>query len=241
MSRAAYKGKQLKTNNNMQYERPTKRTDKVQKIAHTTSNQVLIGDWEEVKGIDAQTLNTKLAEEKLDGLIIRGYEMNFDKVNFNGEMYDKTAYDEFIQTYFVDNGLNMPVDINHDGMHDWRAYCGRVLYCEVNTVGLYFVVYIPRTYPEYSHLVWALKEKLIQGFSKEGFVGYDDYDWVFKEDGTFDHEQVHKMAIVSVSLVFTPANAIPFEKMQETRNALLFENKTKEAERNTLEAMFNPK
>lgn len=221
--------------------RPERKTDAVKKTPHIVRNVALIGEWSEVAGIDAQTLNKKLSNENLDGLIIKGYEMKFDQMNFNREMYDRDAYDEFIQSYFVDNGLNMPVDINHGGQCNWRDYCGRVLYCEVNTVGLYFVVYVPRTYADYDRLLWGLQNGFIQGLSKEGFVDADDFDWIWNEDGTFDHEQIHRMQIVSVSLVYTPANAIPFERVQEVRNALVFENKNRKdnADRDTLDAMFN--
>ena len=196
------------------------------RAAHIIRENVLLGDWKEVQGVEAQAIKPELAQEKLDGLIIKGYEMKFGKTNENGEQYDVTAFDEFIKRYFVDGKMNMPTDVNHEGVYNWHAYCGRVLYIEVNSVGFYFAAYVPRTYPEYDRLLWALKNGIIQGFSKEGFVGYDDYDLVWNDDGTFDHEQIHKMSVVSVSLVCTPANGLPFEQMKETRNALYFENKT---------------
>lgn len=202
------------------------RLKNAKRAAHIIRETVLLGDWEEVPGVDAQTIKPELSPEKLDGLIIKGYEMKFGKTNENGEQYDVTAFDEFIKRYFVDGKMNMPMDVNHQGWQDWRSYCGRVLYIEVNSVGFYFAAYVPRTYPEYDRILWALKNGIIQGFSKEGFVGYDDYDLVWNADGTFDHEQIHKMSVVSVSLVCTPANGLPFEQMKETRNALYFENKT---------------
>lgn len=202
------------------------RSKNAKRAAHIIRENVLLGDWEEVQGVEAQTIKPELAPEKLDGLIIKGYEMKFGKTNENGEQYDVTAFDEFIKRYFVDGKMNMPVDVNHQGWQDWRSFCGRVLYIEVNSVGFYFAAYVPRTYPEYDRLLWALKNGIIQGFSKEGFVGYDDYDLVWNADGTFDHEQIHKMSVVSVSLVCTPANGLPFEQMKETRNSLYFENKT---------------
>lgn len=217
------------------------RAKNAKKVAHFVRDQVLLGDWEEVPaGTEAQTIKADLAPEKLDGLIIKGYEMKFGKTNENGEQYDKTAFDEFIKSYFVDGKLNMPVDINHEGYHDWRSYCGRVLYIEVNSVGFYFAVYIPRTYPEYDRLMWALKNGIIQGFSKEGFVDWNDYDVKFDEDGTFAYELIHKMSVVSVSLVCTPANGLAFEKMQQTKNALVFENKTQSGKKSLAE-LFNNK
>ena len=210
------------------------------KVDHILRDTVLLGNWEEVQGINAQTIRPDLAAENLDGLIIKGYEMKFGQTNENGEQYDKTAFDEFIKSYFVEGKLNMPVDINHEGCHDWRSYCGRVLYIEVNSVGFYFAVYIPRSYAEYDRLLWALKNGIVQGFSKEGFVGWDDYDIVYDKDGSFNHEQIHKTRVVSVSLVCTPANGIAFEQMKETRNALVFENKTQGGKK-TLAELFNSK
>ena len=215
------------------------RAKNAKRAAHVIRETVLLGDWEEVQDISAQTLKPELAPEKLDGLIIKGYEMKFGKTNENGEQYDQTAFDEFIKRYFVDGKMNMPVDVNHEGWNNWHAYCGRVLYIEVNSVGFYFAVYVPRTYPEYDRVLWALKAGIIQGFSKEGFVGYDDYDIIWNTDGTFDHEQIHKMSVVSVSLVCTPANGLPFEQMKETKNALIFVNKTQSDKKPTLAEMLN--
>lgn len=220
-----------------EYIRPTKKSDNVRKQSHVTRDMVLLGDWEKIEGVDARTINPNLAEEKLNGLIIKGYEMKWSKTNENGERYDKTAFDEFIQQYFVDGKLNMAVDIDHQGEIDWRNYCGRVLYIETNSVGFYFVVYVPSTYADFDRLLWALENGIIQGFSKEGFVSWEDYDWVYKEDSSFDHEQIHKMRVVKVSLVSTPANGLAFEQMKRT-NALVFENKNETKSGKTLADLF---
>ena len=226
-----------------EYIRPTRKTDSYKPQSHIVRDQVLIGDWKEVQDIDAQTLNKNLASEKLNGLILRGYEMKFGKVNENREEYDPNAFDEFIQKYFVDGKMNMPVDINHNGYNDWKAYCGRVLYIEVNTVGFYFVVYVPRAYEYYNELKWRLEQGIIQGFSKEGFVSYQDYQTVWNDDGTFDHDIIKRISVVSVSLVCTPANGLPFEKMQETKNALAFFNNIEEKPKKgkSLSDVFNNK
>ena len=218
------------------------RAKNAKKAPHLIRETVLLGDWEEVQGVEAQTL-PEFAPEKLDGLILKGYEMKWGNTNENGEQYDPTAFDDFIKRYFVDGKMNMPVDINHEGYGNWHSYCGRVLYIEVNSVGFYFAVYVPRTYPEYDRVLWALKSGIIQGFSKEGFVDWNDYDVIWNVDGTFDHEQIHKMSVVSVSLVCTPANGLPFEQMKETKNALVFvnsfEEKTQSDKKPTLAEMLN--
>ena len=216
-----------------------KKTDKIDHAPHMVRDAVLLGDWEEVQGVNAQTLNKELAPESLDGLILRGYEMKFGETNENGEQYAKDAFDKFIQEYFVERKLNMPVDINHEGWSNWQAYCGRVLYIETNSVGFYFGVYVPKTYRYYDDLRNMLRNGIIQGFSKEGFATDWEYRW--REDGSFDYELIKEIAVVSVSLVCTPANGIAFERMQEVQNALVFKNKLQKdnASGSTLAAMFN--
>ena len=206
------------------------------RIADTT----LLGNWEEVQGIEAQTLKADLSPEKLDGLILRGYEMKWNTTNENYERYAPTAFDNFINDYFVARNLNMPVDINHEGCYNYKAICGRVLYIESNSVGFYFVIYVPRTFEDYDNLKWRLQEGIIQGFSKEGYAT----DWAYKytEDGSFDYELINEMKLLSVSLVSTPANGVPFEKKQEVKNGLVYITKNikeKAESASALEAMFN--
>ena len=134
----------------------------------------------------------------------------------------------------------MPVDINHEGWNNWQAYCGRVLYIETNSVGFYFVVYVPRTFRYYEDLKNMLRNGIIQGFSKEGFA--TDWEYFWKKDGSFDYELIKEISVLSVSLVCTPANGIAFERMQEIQNALVFKNKLQEnnaSGKSTLAAMFN--
>lgn len=203
------------------------------------SDAVLIGNWEEVSGVSAQTINPQLGTDKLDGLILKGYEMKWNETNGNYERYEPGAFDDFIKEYFVEKGLNMPVDINHEGWNNYHAICGRVLYIETNSVGFYFVVYIPKGFEAYDDLKWRLENGLLQGFSKEGYA--TDWEYRYKENGEFDYELIKKMRLLSVSIVSTPANGVLFEKMQEVKNGLVYVNKTIEkAERkSTLEAMFN--
>ena len=217
-----------------------KKTDKIDNAPHMVRDAVLLGDWEDVQGMQAQTLHKDLAPETLDGLIIRGYEMKWGETNENGEQYAQDAFDKFINDYFVQRKLNMPVDINHEGWSNWQAYCGRVLYIETNSVGFYFVVYVPRTFRYYEDLKNMLRNGIIQGFSKEGFA--TDWEYFWKKDGSFDYELIKEISVLSVSLVCTPANGIAFERMQEIQNALVFKNKLQEnnaSGKSTLAAMFN--
>lgn len=196
----------------------------------------LIGNWEEVQGIPASTITKNDKDtEKLDGLIIKGYETKFaGGTNENGERYTKDCIDDFITHYFVGNGLNMPVDIQH--VQDLDHLAGRVLYIESNEVGFYFVAYVPRTFKNYTVLKDLLRNGIIQGFSKMGWA--TDYEYKYKKDGTFDYMLIKRMEIVAMSLVAVPANAIAFEKVAEVENGLRFEKKTDKRE-SGIDDMFN--
>ena len=188
-------------------------------------NAVKIGDWKEVKAIPVSTITKRDTDTALlDGLIVKGYEMEWDKTNENYERYEKTAFDKFILEYFVDRGLNLTVDIQH---YDWlEALAGRVIYAEINTRGMYYVAYIPRTYVHYEIVLNLLREGILQGFSKMGYA--TDWKWVYNEEtGEFEYELIKEFKLLSMSLVTTPANGIPFERLQETKqNSLVFKNTT---------------
>lgn len=189
----------------------------------TIRNSVMLGEWSDVKDIPAENLNKWTNDpDKLHGLIFKGYEMKWGAVNTNGEMYDEQAFDKFIEDYFVQKGFNMPVTIEHSYDPQWVA--GRVLYIERNSVGFYFVVYIPDTYKNYEQVKWMAQEGLLQGLSKEGF--YVDCDWEQDDKGEW-YVQVHELIMSRVSLVCTPANGVKFESMKETKNAVRFTKKEK--------------
>ena len=196
--------------------------DKV-KIQDTT----LIGNWEEVQNLPLSAITKKDTDTtKLDGLVIRGYETKFDKTNENGERYAPGCLDDFIQSYFIDNGLNMVVDLQHG--YDIDSQVGRVIYLETNTVGFYFVAYIPKSVARYEQIRNLLKEGILQGFSKCGWA--TEYDYKYTADGELDYMLVKKMDIVSVSLVTSPANAVAFEGFGETvQNRLEYRNRLKDA------------
>ena len=60
------------------------RAKNAKRAPHIIRDTVLLGDWEEVQGVEAQTIKPELSPEKLDGLIIKGYEMKFGQTNENG-------------------------------------------------------------------------------------------------------------------------------------------------------------
>ena len=72
----------------------------------------LIGNWEEVQGIPAETINKNLGTEKLDGLIINGYEMKWNETNGNGERYEQvvniwSSTTDAIQKELEDSGARL--------------------------------------------------------------------------------------------------------------------------------------
>lgn len=192
---------------------------------NTIKNGVMLGEWSDVKDIPAENLKKWTNDpDKLHGLIFKAYEMKWGAINTNGELYDETAFDKFIEDYFVQKGFNMPVTIEHSQDPDWIA--GRVLYIERNSVGFYFVLYIPDTYKNYAQVKWMVEEGLLQGLSKEGF--YLDYEWELEDEDNWDswYIHVHELMMSRVSLVTTPANGVKFESAKETKNAVVF-NKPK--------------
>ena len=198
-------------------------------------NAVTIGNWEDVKGIPTSQL-TKRDEDTalLDGLIIRGYEMEWDKTNENYEQYAKDAFDKFIQDYFIDRGFNLVVDIEHAGFDpQWLA--GRVIYAEINSRGMYYIVYIPRTYVNFDMVKNLLQEGILQGFSKMGYATNWEDVWN-KQTGEFLYELITEFKLLAMSLVSAPANGMQFEKLQEVkRNGLVFRNIEKEQIQKPLE------
>ena len=192
----------------------------------------LIGNWEEVQDVELSTITKRENDtQRLNGLVIKGFETKFSKTNENGERYDPGCLDDFIQSYFIDNNLNMVVDLQHGyGIDD---QVGRVVYLETNTVGFYFVAYIPRTVARYEQVKNLLQEGILQGFSKSGWA--TEYEYKYTADGDFDYMLVKKMDIVSVSLVTSPANAVAFDSVGETvQNRLEYRNKVKKNNRKSI-------
>ena len=207
--------------------------DKI-KIQDTT----LIGDWNEVTDYELSKITKKDTDtQRLNGIIIKGYETKFSRVNENGERYEPGCLDAFIQSYFIDNGLNMVVDVQHGYGIDNQV--GRVVYLETNTVGFYFVAYIPKTVSRYEQIRNLLAEGILQGFSKCGWA--TDYDWEYERDGS-ETFVVKEMSILSVSLVTSPANAIAFESVGETiENRLEYRNRIKDAKNNKRKSILKSK
>lgn len=203
------------------------------------NDTVKLGTWDEVENLELSTITLNDKDtEKLNGLVIRGYEMKFgESKNANGEVYEKGAFDDFIQDYFVERGLNMPVTIDHRG--DIQHLCGRVLLIETNSVGFYFVVYIPKSYMHYDAVKSLIREGILQGFSKEGWA--TDYEYKYNASGEYEYMLIKKIDVTCVSIVSTPANALRFEKVQEKaiENKLTFKAQNDVEEEQPIESAFD--
>jgi phage head maturation protease len=197
---------------------------KIIEIKDTTK----INDYKEVDGIELSTITKNDNDkEKLSGLLLYGYEMKFGAPNENREVYTKEAITSYIDKYFVKNKLNIPVTIQH--RDDLQHLAGRVLVVEVNSVGFYFVAYIPKTFVNYSIVLNNIKEGVLQGFSKEGYA--TDYEYFYKTDGSFDYTLIVEMAFFCLSIVATPANSLTFEKIAITKvenSTLLIDKQSKQ-------------
>ena len=186
-------------------------------------DNTLIGSWEEVQGMKLSDITRREGDDtELDGLVIKGYETKFGVVNENGEMYRPGCLDEFIERYFVGHGFNLTVDVQHGcGVDD---LVGRVVYMESNDTGYYFVAYVPRTVARYNQIRDLLKEGILQGLSKCGLATDIDY---IEDKKLGEYWLIKKMDLLSVSLVACPANPIPFDSVEETRNRLEWRNNRK--------------
>ena len=174
-----------------------------------------------VENVELSTITKNDGDKEiLNGLILYGYEMKFgSKPNENREVYEKTSINKFIEDYFIANKLNIPVTIQH--CDDLQHLCGRVLGVETNSVGFYFVVYVPKTFVNYEILYNNIKEGILQGFSKEGYA--TDYEYRYNELGDFDYMLIKEMCFYKLSIVATPANNLGFERVAQTK----IENSTK--------------
>jgi phage head maturation protease len=173
-----------------------------------------INDYKEVDKVELSTITKNDGDKEiLSGLLLYGYEMKFGKKNENQEVYAPNSLTNYIEKYFVTNKLNIPVTIQH--RDDIQHLAGRVLVVEVNSVGFYFVVYVPKTFVNYQILLNNIKEGILQGFSKEGWA--TDYEYFYAPDGSFDYMLIKEMTFYCLSIVATPANSLAFEKIATTK------------------------
>lgn len=188
---------------------------KEEKIA--LADVVALGSYEEVDGLALERITKDPADanKRLNGMLIYGYETKFaDGTNTNAERYSKDCLDKFFAEYYTKKRLNMPLTIQHGNRIEDLA--GRVITIEINSVGFYFVCYIPKALPNYETIKALIKEGVLQGLSKEGWATKGH--WETDNKGVYQYYLVEEMEMTAVSLVTTPANGNPLEKAAEIKN-----------------------
>lgn len=147
-------------------------------------------------------------------VILKGYFKKWKSINGNREKYEKTAYDKFIQEYFVENKLNVPVDVNHGS--GIESLIGKVVKMENNSVGIWAEIELSKHAIHYANIIGLIKDGILQGFSDHGWS--TDYEYVYNTDGSFSHMLIREAQLLSISIVPTPA---------ETKATFEFSNATK--------------
>lgn len=155
-----------------------------------------------------------------ENFVVAGYFKKWANQNLNLERYESTAYDEFIEEYFVKNKLNVVVNLMHG--QDFEDLAGKIVLMEKNTVGIWVEVEISKHAINYANILGMIEEGILQGFSDEGYS--TDYDVKFDSDGNFSHYVIKKANLLRVSLVDTPAEATAKFSIQNATNFEGFNN-----------------
>ena len=150
-----------------------------------------------------------------EGVILSGYFKKWRVVNGNGEKYDENSYDDFIENYYVKNKLNVTVNLMHG--QGFTDLAGKVINMRKDEVGIFINVLISKGAVHYKKILLLLEDKVLQGFSDEGFAT----DFEFKNNEVGENYALIKKAILTkISLVDIPAEATA---QFEFRNATRFE------------------
>ena len=152
--------------------------------------------------------NKKVYKERLNdkgeevGIELRGMLTTFDVQNENGQVFEKNSYDRSVESYFVNNNLNVPVKLLHNET-DIRHMIGVVEKMENNEKGIVIDVFIPKFAYYYNLTKGWLDLGVLQGFSNHGFSS----DYVENENGLL----IKDFDLINVAIVDTPADAAGFE------------------------------
>ena len=133
-----------------------------------------------------------------EDLLITAKLKNFGSVNLNGEKYAPDAFDDFINDYYVKNGYEIPLTVQHS--QDVRDIIGKVTSVDKKDDGLYINAVILHTLPIFETIKTLIDAKILRGVSDEGFAMGD---WISSEKEQYFN--VTKAEILAVSLVTTPS------------------------------------
>ncbi len=141
--------------------------------------------------------------------VVSGYFKVWKNRNFNGERYTTDAYDEFINSYFEKNEFNVPINLLHQ--KDIFHLVGKVDNMIKDDIGIYLDVIISKHAIYFEKVVGMIEDKILQGFSDEGFAT----NWDEDEDGVL----IRQAILERISLVDLPAEV---DAKLEIENATKF-------------------
>lgn len=162
---------------------------------------LLVNDFvtfEAVEGSTAKCTTVTDADGNETGFEVRGLLTSFDFVNVNGLNFTKESYDDFVENYYIANGLNVPLCILHNDT-DIRNVCGYVREMTKEEGGVRIVGFVSKSAYYYKLIRNYIESGVLQGFSNCG--GVTDYD--FNEDGSLT---VKAFSLLHVALVCIPAD-----------------------------------
>lgn len=146
-----------------------------------------------------------------DGLQVTAQLKKFNSVNLNGEQYASDAYDDFINDYYVKNGYEIPLTVQHSQHFD--DIVGKIDKIEKNEDGLFVSATVFANLPKFQQIKTLLNAHILGGISDEGIA-----------EGDFDAKtnifNVKKAQILAVSLVTTPAEPLAKANVKETKNLI---------------------
>lgn len=143
---------------------------------------------------------------------VSGYAMHFDEPNYNGEIYNKTAFNKFINDYYIKNKKNMPLTIMHEtGLN---SLIGRIDTFEILDDGVFINATISKSAPRFRNIVGLIEDSVLTGFSTEGFA----FDYKELENGL---TYINEAALTRISVVDQPADA---QSDFEIKNTLFIGN-----------------
>lgn len=163
---------------------------------------------------------------------VSGYAMHFDEPNYNGEIYNKTAFNKFINDYYIKNKKNMPLTIMHEtGLN---SLIGRIDTFEIFDDGVFINATISKSAPRFRNIVGLIEDGVLTGFSTEGFA----FDYKELENGL---TYINEAALTRISVVDQPADA---QSDFEIKNTLFigngFETQEPDEEENKEQQNKNP-
>lgn len=142
-------------------------------------------------------------------LLITAQLKKFGETNLNGEMYAADAYDDFINDYYVKNGYEIPLTLQHGQRVE--DICGKLTKIEKTDDGLFIEAVVLSALPNFNIVSTLLENGILSGVSDEG-LAMGDFD---SKNEVFN---VKKAQILAVSIVTTPAEPLAKADCRKVEN-----------------------